>query len=83
MKSATRMTTRDRSGDLDRMLDETLEETFPASDPVACTPRPSIGPLAGDVTTCPGRQRKTGVSRSTRPARDTAALSEPITGARS
>ncbi|MGF6441138.1 hypothetical protein [Paraburkholderia youngii] len=41
MKTATRPT-RDRIDDVDRMLDEALEETFPASDPVACTAMPSI-----------------------------------------
>lgn len=43
MKPTTR-STRDRGDDIDNMLDEALQETFPASDPVACTRAPSIRP---------------------------------------
>ena len=45
MKPTTK-STRHRVDDIDKMLDEALQETFPASDPVACTATPSIGPAA-------------------------------------
>lgn len=43
MEPTTR-STRDRADDIDNMLDEALQETSPASDPVACTRTPSIRP---------------------------------------
>ncbi|CAB4052505.1 hypothetical protein LMG9964_06195 [Paraburkholderia phenoliruptrix] len=72
MKTARR-TTPDHFDDVDRRLDEALEETFPASDPVACTTMPSIRPSAV-------RSHK---ARAERPARSLATICEPVTGARS
>lgn len=44
--SPTRRSTRDRIDAMENLLDEALQETFPASDLVAYTHAPSVRPAA-------------------------------------
>ncbi len=59
----TTILTRDSVVDIDKLLDEALQETFPASDPVACATTASVPPAvrparvvpAGHVATAPAK----------------------------
>jgi hypothetical protein len=55
--------------DMDELLDEALEETFPASDPIACTPAPEAAGRRAQHAAKRGRNQQAPVERPVKIAR--------------
>ncbi|RQZ16786.1 hypothetical protein DIE15_13790 [Burkholderia sp. Bp9031] len=68
------MTPHSDLADADALLDEALQETFPASDPIACTPAPDARELQTRRASGRAKSASVGPGQGTRSSRGRSAI---------